>query len=380
MAASEEQYSEAWCTHLIRDQQGIIERMAKLLRDQKTIPATGDPNSEIWYSERLKDDQIVIDNMATLLRDQQRTVDLLNQKLADIPQQQSAAGTKDDQTVDEKMAALQQNQHRTVNLMDQKVADIARQQSATITRYHSGHLFGPNSAAITWYVLEKPTISPSLNFFEIFLTHLLSSSRDLDLNTVQVLMIIVYRTGTVMDLVPISVKGKEYKALILTPKFVRSQNDVFESEIAIKMMEPQVSEEHEYFEYIRKLPATDGNEGRDFPLTDDIQEAEFTNDELFEIARDTRARQITLNKFLKRESTVHHRATQYVVGFLRRAFKMNNLARQDDWNERIHFTRLSKIETRKGRHDDGTPVSDREVTLAEYGSDPGSETFGKLEV
>ncbi|XMA10172.1 hypothetical protein WAI453_002963 [Rhynchosporium graminicola] len=337
MAASEEQYSEAWCTHLIRDQQGIIERMAKLLRDQKTIPATGDPNSEIWYSERLKDDQIVIDNMATLLRDQQRTVDLLNQKLADIPQQQSAAGTKDDQTVDEKMAALQQNQHRTVNLMDQKVADIARQQSATITRYHSGHLFGPNSAAITW-------------------------------------------TGTVMDLVPISVKGKEYKALILTPKFVRSQNDVFESEIAIKMMEPQVSEEHEYFEYIRKLPATDGNEGRDFPLTDDIQEAEFTNDELFEIARDTRARQITLNKFLKRESTVHHRATQYVVGFLRRAFKMNNLARQDDWNERIHFTRLSKIETRKGRHDDGTPVSDREVTLAEYGSDPGSETFGKLEV
>ncbi|KAG4434972.1 hypothetical protein IFR05_009553 [Cadophora sp. M221] len=104
MSATEQQYAEAWCTHLLREQQEVNERMSKLLQDQ------------------------------------QRTIRELHPTFEGNSQQSSALGR----------------------------------------RYHNEHLFGPASSPIVW-------------------------------------------SGTTKDLVPVSVDGKGYKALIITDELINKK-------------------------------------------------------------------------------------------------------------------------------------------------------------
>ncbi|KAL2063099.1 hypothetical protein VTL71DRAFT_6171 [Oculimacula yallundae] len=288
--------------------------------------------SEAWCTNLLLDQQTVNERMGKLLR----TLKDTSIKEEEHTEEWYKELLRDGQAVNEKMTKLLRDQQRTIDGLHRKFASEGQEQPSTTGKYHNEHLLGPNSTAITW-------------------------------------------TGSIEDLVPISVGGKEYKALIMTDKLIQSFNDLFETDKAIVMMKPEVYTERDYQDYLKKLPATGSNPGVSFPLDDDIPQAEFSDKELAKMFSDSEDRQTALEYLLEWDNLTFRQATEYVKGFMRKAFKKNKIDRQEDLKEQIFHILLTRTETLKGRIDDGNPWYRKiEATVPEYGSDSDSETFGRL--
>jgi hypothetical protein len=164
-------------------------------------------------------------------------------------------------------------------------------------------------------------------------------------------------------MVPISVDGKDYKAIIMTEKLINALNDAFSATTAFDMIRPQYDEELKFQEKLEKLTQPESKiaeiSPRGFPeaeIEDSLKASEF--------------RIGTFRLIWEAELKLSNNAHDYLENYMWKVLKRNNLGvrKRSDFEELKECILESKKAVLKVTADEVELIQNLEVETPSYGS------------
>ncbi|KAK0117567.1 hypothetical protein ONS95_011903 [Cadophora gregata] len=218
------------------------------------------------------------------------------------------------------MGNLIRDQQRTIDDLQKALEGETSQKPTKSHEYHNGHQLGPNSPPITWL-------------------------------------------GNTTDMLPVSVAGKSYKAMIMTETMIDALNNAFAATTVFDLIGPRYEEEVTFQEMLGELNLTEINVTQNFP--EGVSEAEIDK-----ALKDSEWRNSTFQLIWEEESKILNEARDYMEKYMWKVLKNHNLGfrKRPNFEELKELVLESKIAVRSGMK--GTAGgNDMEVATPTHGSD-----------